>query len=254
MTAMSDLGASDLEAAIWHAVEHDELELQYQPIISLSTGEVAAHEALVRWHHPESGLRPPEEFIPAAEASDLICEVGAWVIDRAVRQVAGWNGIRNACRVVAVNVSGRHVNSARIRDDVVAALSRHEVGPDQLVLEITETVMVEDGAGLENLHELRGLGIALSLDDFGTGHNTDQQLSRLPVDVVKIDRSFLDIDTQSSRDVLRDMVERAHASGMAVVAEGVEQVEQLAALERLAVDFAQGFLIGRPMWPADMQD
>jgi len=243
---------SDLEAAIARAVERDELVLQYQPIVRLSTGEVEALEALVRWNLPGAGLRTPESFIPAAEASDLICDVGSWVIDRAARQLDSWNRTASSARVVAVNVSGRHLNSSRIRGDVMRALSEHDVRPDQLVIEITETVLVDDHEGLDNLHELRRLGVGLSLDDFGTGHNTDEQLSRLPVDLVKVDRRFLDIGTESSRDLLHDVIGRAHASGLAVVAEGVEQAEQLELLEQLQVDFAQGFLLGRPMWPEEM--
>jgi len=246
----SDLGAAEIAKA----VAHDELVLHYQPVVNVHGGGVECYEALVRWDRPGAGIRPPGEFIPVAEASDLICDVDAWALDEAARQLAAWNrtsgdrGLR-----MAVNVSGRSINSARVRDAVDAALDSHDVDPGQLVLEITETVLVDDGLPVETLHELRHRGVALSLDDCGTGYSSVAQLSRLPVDIVKLDRDYLDGSTPSARHRLQAMVHASHALGLAVVGEGVEREDQLVLLRELGVEFAQGFLLGRPMTPAELE-
>jgi EAL domain-containing protein (putative c-di-GMP-specific phosphodiesterase class I) len=237
------------EAEIRSAIENDELTLHYQPILNLRTGAVDAYEALARWQPPGAALRPPSEFVPVAEQSDLICDLDTWVLDEAARQIAVWNRTFPVGPVIAVNVSGGHVNRSRIRDDVTTVLHRHAIEPGQLVLEITETVAVDDGQALDNLHELRRLGVVLSLDDFGAGHSSLDQLSRLPLDSVKIDRSFLDTATPSARATLQQMVRTAHSFGLTVVGEGVERTDQLTLLRSLQVESAQGFLIGPPMPP-----
>jgi len=247
-------GSTDLEASIAHAVVQDELVLHYQPIVNVHSGDVECYEALVRWDRPGAGIRPPGEFIPAAEATDLICDIDAWVIDEAARQLAAWNrtaGDRDLR--MAVNVSGRSINSVRVLHAVDAALDSHDVDPGQLVLEITETVLVDDGLPVETLHELRRIGVALSLDDCGTGYSSIAQLSRLPVDIVKIDRGYLDGSTSSARNRLQVMVQASHTLGLAVVGEGVEREDQLVLLRELGVEFGQGFLIGRPMTPAELE-
>jgi len=240
------------ESAIAHAVEHDELVLHYQPIVDVRAGSLEGYEALVRWDSPGVGLLPPGDFIPVAEASDLICDVDTWVLDEAARQLAAWNRTLAAKLVMAVNISGRHLNTARILDDVAAVLSSHDIEPGQLILEITETVFVEDGLALQNLHRLRQLGVALSLDDFGTGHNSIDQLRRLPVDIVKIDKGYLDASTPDARERLAIMVDTCHTLGLAVIGEGVESHDQLALLEEFEVESAQGFLLGRPLPAADL--
>lgn len=243
-------GETDLQAsithAIAHAIEHDQLVLHYQPILDLRTDSVHAYEALVRWNRPDVALVPPAEFIPVAETSDLICRVGAWVIDRAARQLADWNNdTGNRRLVVAVNISGRHINTPRIRDDVAAALHAHDIDPGQLVLEITETVHIDEHA-MDHLNELRGLGVGLSLDDVGTGHNTIDQVSRLPLDSIKIDLTYIDPTTPALRETLQQLVDVAHSLGLAVCGECVERDDQLALLRSLGVEAAQGYLLGRP--------
>jgi len=243
------------ESAIAHAVEHDELVLHYQPIVDVRAGTLEGYEALVRWERPDVGLLPPGDFIPVAETSDLICDVDAWVLNEAARQLAAWNGTAPTTKLVmAVNISGRHLNTTRILDDVAAALGNHDIDPGQLILEITETVLVEDGLPLANLHRLRQLGVALSLDDYGTGHNSIDQLGRLPVDIVKIAKGYLDVSTPDARERLAVMVDTCHTLGLLVIGEGVENHDQLALLQEFEVESAQGFLLGRPLPAADFPD
>jgi EAL domain-containing protein (putative c-di-GMP-specific phosphodiesterase class I) len=246
---------SGLRAAISHAVDHDELVLHYQPIIRVRTGVLEGFEALVRWDRPGVGLLPPAEFVPAAEESDLICEIDTWVLNKATEQAAVWNNAHGSRQLtIAVNVSGRHINTLRIRNDVANALLRSGLDPGLLVVEVTETVLVGDFPAVGNLHELRRTGVKLSLDDFGTGHSTIAQLSRLPVDTVKIDRSYLDVRTKTSRERFRSIVNTIRAFGLPVVAEGVEYINQLELLRETGVESAQGFALGRPMTSAEVDD
>jgi len=242
---------AELQTGLGDALACDQLLLFYQPIVRVATGAVEGYEALVRWERPGVGWVPPTEFIPIAERSDLICDLDVWALGRAAAQLEAWNrtlGLRDLA--VCVNISGRHVQDPRIRDDVAAVLRDHDIDPRQLVLEITETVLVDGQLAIENLRQLRRLGVALSLDDFGTGYNSLTQLSRLPVDRVKIDRTYLDTGTPQTRTLLQLMVQVAHAFGHSVVGEGVEHQEQLEVLGELGVESAQGFLLGRPL-PAD---
>lgn len=246
-------GISDLESAITQAIDGDELVLHYQPIVRVRTGVLEGFEALVRWDRPGAGLLGPAAFIPAAEESDLICEIDAWVLNNAAQQLAVWSRAAGARDLtIYVNASGRHVSASRIRADVATALRRSGIDPGRLVLEITETTPVDDVLARGNLRELRRMGVALALDDLGSGHNTVERLARLPVDVVKIDRPYLDVSTAASRELFRSMVGAAHAAGLPVVAEGVEHPDQLELLRALGVEFAQGFALGRPMTPVEV--
>ncbi|WP_188939875.1 putative bifunctional diguanylate cyclase/phosphodiesterase [Nakamurella endophytica] len=235
---------ADLERDLRHAIDADELVLHYQPVVDLSSGAVQGYEALVRWQRPGHGLVPPLEFIPVAEESSLICELDAWVLHRATAQMAAWG---HHDRTVSVNVSGRHVSDPRIVDDVRSALARSGLSPAQLALEITETVVIEDLRAPHHLRQLRELGVAVTLDDFGTGYHSLASLRDLPVDTLKIDRSFLDTGTRSSRALLELMITAAHAFDLPVVAEGVETPDQVAALRAMRCESAQGFHLGRPL-------
>jgi diguanylate cyclase (GGDEF)-like protein len=243
-----------LESAIASAIRNDELVLHYQPIVNVQTGGTEGYEALVRWNRPGVGLVAPADFIPVAEQSDLICDVDAWVLSRATAQLATWNAERgDRDLTMAVNVSGRHVTRMRILDDVLAALNAAEVLPWQLVLEITETALIDDPQALVNLSELRRMGISISIDDFGTGYSSIMRLETLPVDCVKVDRRFLDPESESALKLLQLIVQAAHAFGLPVVAEGVERDDQLRVLRDIDCESAQGFLFGRPSeaerWP-----
>jgi diguanylate cyclase (GGDEF)-like protein len=239
---------AELEVALRHAIANDELRLHYQPILDIATRSLRGQEALVRWERPGRGLVMPSGFLPVAENSDLICELDSWVLLEATRQLAAW------CRaaghdglVVAVNVSGRHVGRRRFLDDVVEAIALSGIRPRQLVVEVTETALAEHRTAIANLTELRRLGVAVTLDDFGTGYSRIGQLSRLPVDSVKIAREYLEAGSSANRKLLELMVQAAHNAGLHVVGVGVERPEQLELLRELGCESAQGFYLGRPM-------
>jgi diguanylate cyclase (GGDEF)-like protein len=241
-----------LEAALRRAISGDELTIHYQPVIEAQTGTLRSYEALVRWNRPGYGLVAPAEFIPAAEATVLICDLDAWVMRTATSQLADWiaTGAAGGSTKVAVNISARHVSSPRILTDVAAALAYSGLPATNLVLEITETGLTVGDLAIAHLHQLREQGITVCLDDFGTGYSSIGQLRLLPIDVIKIDRSFLSSTERSARSLIELMVEAAHACGLPVVAERVENLSQLRTLQRLDCDFAQGFLIAEPL-PAD---
>lgn len=246
---------AELQQAIHDAIQHGELVLFYQPIVRVDTGEVDGYEALVRWQRPGHGLLLPADFIPVAETSDLICSLDCWVLNAATRQLEIWNREQGSSDLVmSINVSGRHINDPRIIDDVAAVLRSHDVQPKQLIIEITETVLVDDHRAVDNLNALRRLGVTLSLDDFGTGYNSMAQLARLPINMIKIDRSYLDTSSSESRKLLQLMVHVAHTFGLAVVGEGVEDREQLAFLEAIQVEEAQGYFLGHALPPDQLQE
>ncbi|MBV9592706.1 MAG: EAL domain-containing protein [Actinobacteria bacterium] len=240
----------ELEAALVTAIENDELVLHYQPIVDLESGEVRGYEALVRWNRPGHGLVGPNEFIPTAEASSLICDIDAWVLNAATAQLAEWSAAGSTARTIAVNISGRHVSSPRVVEDVRAALEASGLPAGRLTLEITETVFIEDVLATHHLQLLRELGTRVSIDDFGTGYSSIARLQQLPVDVIKIDRSFLDTSQESSRALLELMIHAAHAFGLPVVVEGVEHAHQLDTLRTLNCEAVQGYYLSHPL-PAD---
>ena len=238
---------TDLERALVRAIAEDELVLHYQPIVHVQTGQVECYEALVRWDRPGVGLLHPGQFLPVAEASDLICDLDAWVLRAAVAELARWTRQRGDHGLqVAVNVSGRHISRPRILDDVARALRTPDILPSQLVIEVTETALMDSQVAGTNLEALQHMGVVVSLDDFGTGYHSTAQLTRLPVDVLKIDRHFVDASTAAGRSLLELMVKTAHAFGTRVVAEGVEHQDQLDLVRRLGVEYAQGYYLGLP--------
>ena len=242
---------NDLERALVGAIADDELVLHFQPIVNVQTGLVDCYEALVRWDRPGHGLLLPDAFLPVAEASDLICQLDVWVMRAAVAQLSRWNRMRGDRELqVAVNISGRHISQHRIRSDVAGALRVSTVDPKQLVIEVTETALMDGTVAAANLEALRATGVVVSLDDFGTGYQSNSQLSRLPVDVLKIDRRFVDASTTAARSLFELMVKAAHAFGAEVVAEGVESAEQLELAQELGCEYVQGYHLGRPA-PAD---
>jgi diguanylate cyclase (GGDEF)-like protein len=241
---------TDVERALVEAIADDELVLHYQPIVNLETWSVDCYEALVRWDRPGVGLLAPDDFLPVAETSDLICQLDTWVLRAAVAQLSRWNRQRGDQTLqVAVNVSGRHISQHRIQSDVAGALRVSTVDPGQLVVEVTETALMDGSVAATNLDALREAGVVVSLDDFGTGYQSSSQLSRLPVDVVKIDKRYVDATSTASRSLLELMVKAAHAFGASVVAEGVETEAQLALVREVGCEYGQGFYLGRPSPP-----
>jgi len=242
---------TELERALVGAIADNELVLHFQPIVNAESGLVDCFEALVRWDRPGFGLLPPDEFLPVAESSDLICQLDTWVLRESVAQLSRWNRMRGDRTLkVAVNVSGRHVSQHRIQSDVAGALRVSTVDPGQLVIEVTETALMDGSVAATNLQALRNTGVIVSLDDFGTGYQSSAQLSRLPVDVLKIDRRFVDTSSAAARSLLELMVKAAHAFGAEVVAEGVENEEELAFAREIGCEYVQGYHIAQPA-PAD---
>ena len=236
-----------------HALDHDELVLHFQPKVALSSGSVIGVEALVRWEHPERGLLGPHEFLGLAERTGLIGDITRWVLDAAVRQCAAWRraGIELP---VAVNLAAANIVDTTLPEAVAHILQRWEVPGRLLECEISEdTVMGDPRRAGDVLERLRELGVRLSLDDFGTGHSSLSYLKRLPLDEVKIDRSFVIgmADDPSDAAIVRSTIDLARHLGLEVVAEGVETTEVLDVLAALQCDVAQGFLLSRPLPAAE---
>jgi EAL domain-containing protein (putative c-di-GMP-specific phosphodiesterase class I) len=245
--------AGELRAGI----ERNELAVYYQAIVDVHTGQTRGAEALVRWNHPQQGLLQPADFIPISETNGVIIPLGEWVLTEACSQVQQWKqaGIVDDAFYIAVNLSARHVQDSHVVDHVVEALERSQLPPAALVLEITETALLEDHDRTRStLAALKGLGVRLAVDDFGTGYSSLSYLSAFPVDVIKIDKAFIDqlALTSEGQAMVRAVVELAHTLGLKAVAEGVEHREQAEALELLGCELAQGFLFAKPMPAAAM--
>jgi len=227
------------------------LRLEYQPIVA-SDGLIGGFEALCRWTDSELGDVPPMVFVQAAEASDLVLELDRWVLGEVTRQIAAWDRDGEHDRVyVAVNISGRHLRGDVLLTDVTAALERSGVASQRLLVEVTETVLLSDlEQAAAQLSRLRALGVRVAVDDFGTGYTSISQLQHLPVDAIKIDRSFVAaMDADRGRSLVRMMIDVADILGLNVVAEGVETVEELAQLRAMGCSQLQGYLLGRPTSP-----
>ena len=244
------------EAALRRALEGDELEVHYQPIVDLTDGSIAAVEALVRWRHPERGVLAPEAFVGVAEDSGLIVPLGRRVLELACAQAAAWATARGPGRAplpVHVNLSPRQLHDAGLVDLVEATLSRHGAVPATLALEITEGTLIDRGPDrLALLERLRDLGVALVLDDFGTGWSSLARLAELPLGGLKVDRSFVADLAGRGAPIVDAIVRLARAFALPVVAEGIETAEQLAALGDLDCTLGQGFLFARPLPAADL--
>ena len=238
--------------ALHHALRHDEFELYYQPTLKLDTDQVVGAEALLRWHHPQRGLLLPGEYVPVAEQSDLIQNIGAWVLQEACRQSRQWQ-LAGSSLKVSINVSARQLINHELLATVKAALTGSGANPDNITLEITETaVSHERDKAVEVLQALKGLGLRIAIDDFGTGYASLANLKALPVDQVKIDQSFIrDLVTDpGDAAITRGVIAMAHSMQLSVIAEGVESEAQLAFLRAYRCDEVQGYHLARPM-PAD---
>lgn len=238
-------------AALREAIERDQLILEYQPIVRMRSRDVASLEALARWYLAGRGAVPPDEFIPLAEETGLIRPLGTWVLGEALRSVASWKAVGLPASV-AVNLSLRQLQMADLPGLIAAALESNGLAADLLTIEITETAMMGDpGRTIEILRSLRTIGVRLAVDDYGTGYSSLAYLQRLPVQQLKIDRSFVIgmSANPASEAIVRSTIALAHDLGLEVVAEGVERQETWDLLASLGCDLAQGYLIGRPMTP-----
>jgi diguanylate cyclase (GGDEF)-like protein len=249
----SALALLKLETDLKHAVEHQEWQIHYQPIISLPNGVISGVEALIRWKHPKRGLVSPAEFIGVAEESGLILQIGEYVLRESCRQIKIWREAGFPDLWVSVNISGRQFQDRNLLNIIEYILKRTGVSGDALRLEVTETVAMKDiEYSVKILKELDKLGIHLSLDDFGNGYSSLGYLKRFPLKVLKIDRSFIqDIEiNKNSEAITSAIISMGHTLNLEVVAEGVETEEQLAFLKARFCNEVQGFLFSRPI-PAE---
>ncbi len=238
----------EIATALRHAIDGHELVLHYQPLVGVESSQVAGFEALVRWNRPGFGLVSPGDFLPVAEDRGLIVPMGRWITETACQQLAAWD-LEGNPTTMAINLSPRQLTSGHLVREVREILDATGVDPTRISFEITENALVDDAdTAIRRLHELRDLGVRLAIDDFGTGYSSLSYLRRLPVQVVKIDRSFvlaLGTDREGST-IVASVINLAHALGMEIVAEGVETIEHVAALVALGCDKMQGFWFARP--------
>jgi diguanylate cyclase (GGDEF)-like protein len=240
-----------LETDLRRALERHEFRNFYQPIVDLSSGEVAGFEALLRWQHPTRGLVGPAEFIGVAEETGLIRELGWWNLQEACRQISQWRATSPAHRNlnVSVNLSTKQFLQPNLVDDIKKLLKQLVLAPEALKLEITEsTVMGDPSAAIEMLRQIKALGIRLAIDDFGTGYSSLSYLHRFPLDTLKIDRSFISgTADDGGLEIARTILPMAMNLRLDVVAEGVETLEQVALLKKLHCRYGQGFYFSKPL-------
>jgi len=242
---------SALKTNLAVAVDSGQLRLEYQPVADLVTGEVLGVEALVRWQHPTLGLLAPGEFIPLAEETGNINAIGCWVLDTATRQVASWRQSMNHCvnLWVAVNLSAYQLSNPQSLTAIQRILADPAAQADKVVLEVTETALAADvDCGIASLNTLKGFGVRVAIDDFGTGFSSLSTLASMPVDILKIDRSFISGQAAAlpSVPMLEGILGLASKLSLGVIAEGIEKPDQLDLLRRLGCGMGQGFLLARP--------
>jgi diguanylate cyclase (GGDEF)-like protein len=239
---------AELQGDLQHALERGEFFLNYQPLVELSSGRLVGVEALVRWMHPQHGVVSPAQFIPLAEETGLVVPLGRWILHEACRQAAEWHG-RHSDLLLSVNLSGTQLEQPEIVDDVLNATGDERLNPRRLVLEITETVLLNDTRKtLEKLGALKARGIRLAVDDFGTGYSSLQYLGNFPFDILKIAKPFVDglRGTADSTALVRAIVDLGESFGVALVAEGIEFAEQREQLIELGCRLGQGYLFAPP--------
>jgi diguanylate cyclase (GGDEF)-like protein len=243
-----------MEADLRTALADESLDIHYQPLINMRTGRISGVEALARWQHPTLGAIPPTEFIPLAESTGLIRQLGEWVLRRSCRQAVEWqqadpefSGLR-----VSVNVSARQLSDGDMTATVVSALEASGLAPDCLTLEMTESVLLDDsGETLSTLKEIRALGVRLAIDDFGTGYSSLSYLHRFPVDVLKIDKSFIErLSQDGDASLVSTIVRLGHTMNLETVAEGIEHADEMLMLRRQGCTTGQGFHFSQAL-PAD---
>ena len=241
-----------------HALDRNEFSMHYQPLISLQDGSLMGVEALLRWHHSERGMIPPNKFIPIAEESGLIIPITVWILRETTNQLARWQKIGPEYKdlVVSVNISGKHLSNDDLLDDVENALEVSKISPKTLKLEITESAAMENAEhSINMLNRLKQIGVQLSIDDFGTGYSSLSYLHRLPFDTLKIDRSFVCNvgENGENSEILQTIISLAKNLKKKVIAEGIETRSQLSLLKNLGCDYGQGYLMSRPKTVENME-
>ena len=241
-----------LEAQLRRAIERKELSVVYQPKVDRHSGLIMAAEALLRWKHPEMGNITPDRFIPIAEETGLICDIGAYVLDQACAELARWRTCGLGHLKVAVNLSRQELVSEHLVRDIRNVMQRHDIERGQLVLELTEGTLIDRiGPASLQLKQLRELGVEISIDDFGTGYSSMTYVKHFPLDELKVDRSFVQGLPEDKVDlaIVHAITVLGHSLGMRVVAEGIETNAQLEAVKALGIDQFQGYLLGKPLPP-----
>jgi EAL domain-containing protein (putative c-di-GMP-specific phosphodiesterase class I)/CheY-like chemotaxis protein len=242
------LAAPELAVDLRRGLANDELVLHYQPVVTLATGQVVGVEALVRWNHPRRGLVPPLEFIPVAEESGLIEPLGRWVLREACLQATRWQDEGTPLEL-AVNVSLHQLQTPGFTEHVAQILIETGMNPAKLTLEITESVLAQDATSTAaSLEALKGLGLQLAIDDFGTGYSSLSYLGRFPIDVLKIDKSFVDGMANGAwgATMMQAIISLGLSLGLRLIAEGVETADQVAQLRSMGCELAQGYYFARP--------
>lgn len=240
---------AEIERDLTIALKEKQFLLHYQPIISLADGNLIGFEALLRWNHPTKGFISPAKFIPVAEDSGLIIPMTDWILTEACLQIAKWQKIRDDL-TISINLSGKHFAMESLPSEVASIINKTGAKPESVRLEVTETSAMENPSqSLKSLNALKELGVKLSIDDFGTGYSSLSQLYRLPFDAIKIDRSFVSAidEAEEAPEILKAIILLGQSLGMKLTAEGIETVKQLKCLQKLGCDYAQGYLIAKPM-------
>lgn len=246
----------ELETDLRIALEKQQFELYYQPLVDLHNTSLIGFEALVRWNHPSRGLITPGEFISVAESTGLIVPMTVQLLQSACSQLASWirDGIADRSLVVSVNISAGHLEQGTLVSDLETILANTDLPPSNLKLEITESAVMENAeSAIEVLRRIKALGVKLSIDDFGTGYSSLSYLHRLPIDTLKVDRSFVSAmdDSSENGEIVRTVIALANSLNLSVIAEGIESVDQYFGLRRLGCEFGQGFLFSKPVCVAD---
>jgi len=239
-----------LHGDLRQAMANDELWLLYEPAFDIRGEHLVGFEALVRWNHPTHGLIPPSRFVGLAEESGLIVALGRWVLGHALQQAVAWDDIDGGSRSlsIAVNVSSMQLKAPSLIADVHNALERTGIAPERVVLEIAESEMIENpDRVLDILRSLKALGVRIAIDDFGTGHASLASLRRMPVDILKIDRTFVVNDSARGRELLEAIVGIGRTLSLLTIAAGVDQPSQLETVKSLGCDIAQGYYVSRPV-------
>ena len=250
---------SQIESDLGHAVERDELVLEYQPIVTLQTGKIAGFEALLRWQHPTLGLIPPPDFISVAEATGAIVPIGEWVLQEGCRQVREWQKScpQNPPLYMSINLSVKQLAQPHLVEQVAVAMHNVGLDPANLKLEITESMLMNAESAIRMLSHLHALGVGISIDDFGTGYSSLSYLHRLPISTLKIDRSFVSSmsQTKESFEIVRTVITLAQSLSLTVVAEGIETNDQLEKLAELNCQYGQGHFFSKALsseWAASL--
>jgi EAL domain-containing protein (putative c-di-GMP-specific phosphodiesterase class I) len=248
----AELAQLRFERELKLALIRKEFQLYYQPIVSLQTKKITGFEALIRWMHPHAGIIPPNKFIPLAEANGFIVEIGSWVLQEACSQLKSWQDDFPEdfhSMTVSVNISSKHFTQKNVAQEVEQILRQTGLPARNLVLEITESAMVANPVVAKaTLEKLQSLGVRLYIDDFGTGYSSLSRLYELPLDVLKIDRSFVEqLNYESGEHLVKAITNLAHNLGLEVIAEGIETLEQISKLESLGCTKGQGFFFAEPV-------